>query len=435
MYIVTEYLMNINLLKENLQSGAFNERFVKLYNADETSISKINRRYLDLITGFENIFCQQNELFLFSAPGRTEIGGNHTDHQRGCVLAGSVNLDVIAAVALNGTNKIRIKSQGYEMDEIDLDELEPDITEYNQAKALIRGVAADFKKQGFEIKGFDAYTESNVLKGSGLSSSAAFEVLVGTIINGLFCAGNVDSVQIAKTGQYAENVYFGKPCGLMDQMASSVGGIVSIDFRDVKNPAIKKIAFDFASTGYALCIIDSGADHSDLTAEYTAIPEEMNSVARMFGKDYLREVDKDTFLASISEVRKKNGDRAVLRALHFFNENERAQKEAAALEKGRFSDFLELIKKSGESSFMYLQNVTTCTNTREQAVAYTLALCDEFLKGRGAFRVHGGGFAGTVQAFVPFDVLFEFKEKIEHALGEGQCHILSVRPEGGIQIA
>ncbi|MBS4759580.1 MAG: galactokinase [Clostridium sp.] len=427
--------MNINQLKENLQSGAFNERFLKLYNADEASIAKINRRYLNLVSGFENIFGQYNEVFLFSSPGRTEIGGNHTDHQRGCVLAGSVNLDVIAAVALNGTNKIRIQSKGYAIDEIDLGELEPDSSEYNQAKALIRGVAADFQKLGFEIKGFDAYTESNVLKGSGLSSSAAFEVLVGNILNGLFCSGNVDSVQIAKTGQYAENVYFGKPCGLMDQMASSVGGIVSIDFKDVKNPVIKKIAFDFASTGYALCIIDSGADHADLTEEYAAIPEEMKAVARMFGKDCLREVDKDTFLESISDVRKKNGDRAVLRALHFFNENERAQKEAAALEKGKFSDFLGLVKESGESSFMYLQNVSVCASIKEQAVAYTLALCGEFLKGRGAFRVHGGGFAGTVQAFVPLDMLIEFKEKIEHALGEGQCHILSVRPQGGIQIA
>lgn len=421
-------------LKKNLQDKVYDELLSKLYCCDKEKLEIQKQRYQSLIENFEKTFGTKEELSLFSAPGRTEIGGNHTDHQHGCVVAGSVNLDIIAAVALNNSNEIRIQSEGYPLDVINLDELAPFENEYNQAKALIRGVAAKFRALGYDIKGFDAYTTSNVLKGSGLSSSAAFEVLVGNILNGLFANGSVNAIEIAKIGQFAENVYFGKPSGLMDQMASSVGGAVAIDFCDNEKPVIKKINFDFAKSNHSLCIIDSGADHADLTYEYAAIPFDMKEIAKYFDKEYLREIKKEEFLNKISEIRKITGDRAVLRALHFFNENERAQKEAEMLENNKFDEFLKLVKESGFSSYMYLQNVCVKGSSKEQAVGYTLALCDEILKGRGAFRVHGGGFAGTVQAFVPNDMLEEFKNKIELATGKGQCHILNIRPIGGIQI-
>ena len=308
-----------------------------------------------------------------------------------------------------------------------------DEKEYNQAKSLIKGVIAKFKTLGYEIKGFDAYTSSNVLKGSGLSSSAAFEVLIGNIINGLFANGEVSAVDIAKIGQYAENVYFGKPCGLMDQMACSIGAAVSIDFSDTENPVIRKVDFDFSNTGYALCIIDSGADHVDLTDEYAAIPKEMKAVANYFGEEYLRNVNKSDFYSSIKSLREKVGDRAVLRAIHFFEDNDRAVKEAQALKDGHFDEFLSLVKESGYSSYMYLQNVCVSGSVQNQAVGLVLALCQEFLQGKGAYRVHGGGFAGTVQAFVPVDMLDDFKREIETILGDGYCHVLSIRPIGGFQ--
>lgn len=421
-------------LKKNLQDKVYDELFSKLYGCEQNQLEIVKKRYRELINEFEKTFGVKGEISLFSAPGRTEIGGNHTDHQRGCVIAGSVNLDVIAVAALNNSEEIRIQSEGYPLDTINLNELEPDETEFNQAKALIRGVCAKFKALGYNLKGFDAYTTSNVLKGSGLSSSAAFEVLIGNILNGLFANGGVNPVEIAKIGQYAENVYFGKPSGLMDQMASSVGGAVAIDFQDNENPVIKKINFDFSKCGHALCIIDSGADHADLTYEYAAIPFEMKEVAKFFDKEFLREVKKSDFLNKISEIRKVTGDRAVLRALHFFNENERAQKESEMLENGNFDEFLRLVKESGYSSYMYLQNVCPKGSVKEQSVAYTLAVCDEILKDRGAFRVHGGGFAGTIQAFVPEDMLEDFKNKIELTVGKNCCHILNIRPLGGVQI-
>ncbi len=426
-------MQSTDKLKQDLQNGVYKEKLAHIYCVNENKTDFYAKRYLDLIDGFENIFGKTDELSLFSAPGRTEIGGNHTDHQHGCVLAGSVNLDVIAAVRPNDNNVIRIQSEGYPLDVIDLYDLNANKEEYNQAKALIKGVVSKFKELGYDIKGFDAYTRSNVLKGSGLSSSAAFEVLVGNILNGLFAKGAVNPVEIAKIGQYAENVYFGKPCGLMDQMASSVGSVVAVDFNDSENPVIKKVCFDFTKTGYALCIIDSGADHADLTGEYASIPMEMKFIAMHFDKEYLRNVDKQEFIKEIPKLRKTAGDRAVLRALHFFNDNQRAQDEAKALEDNDFCKFLELIKESGHSSYMYLQNVCVTGSSHEQAVGVVLALCEEFLKGDGAYRVHGGGFAGTVQAFVPVQKLDEFKEKIESAIGKGNCHILSIRPEGGIQ--
>ncbi len=419
-------------LKKDLSNGLYDSVLEKIYC--EKDPKPIQARYIDLINGFGANFGYDRELSLFSAPGRTEIGGNHTDHQRGCVLAASVNLDVIAAVSLNNENLIRVQSEGYPLDIINLDELTPQMSEYNQAKALIRGVVAKFKEMGYEIKGFDAYTTSNVLKGSGLSSSASFEVLIGNILNGLFANNSVSDVEIAKIGQYAENVYFGKPCGLMDQMASSVGAVVSIDFKDLENPIIKKVDFNFSKSGYALCIIDSGADHADLTDEYAAIPYEMKKVAQVFGKEVLREVDETLFMENIALVREKCGDRATLRAMHFYSDNNRAILEAEALKKGDFKRFLEVVTESGRSSYMYLQNVSVCGSSTHQAVGLVLALCDKFIKHKGAYRVHGGGFAGTVQAFVPLNMVEEFKARIEKAIGEGSCHILSIRPFGGIRI-
>ena len=419
-------------LKKDISNGLYNSILEKIYCKKD--FKKIHERYIDLINGFCANFGSNRELSLFSAPGRTEIGGNHTDHQRGCVLAASVNLDVIAAVSLNNENTIRLQSEGYPLDIINLDKLEPEMSEYNQAKALIKGVVAKFKELGYDIKGFDAYTSSNVLKGSGLSSSAAFEVLIGNILNELFANNSVSDIEIAKIGQYAENVYFGKPCGLMDQMASSVGGVVSIDFKDSEKPLIKKIEYDFSKSGYALCIIDSGADHADLTDEYAAIPYEMKKVAQVFGKDVLREVDEKLFMENIAKVREKCGDRAILRAMHFYADNNRAILEAEALKKGDFKKFLEIVTESGKSSYMYLQNVSVCGSSTHQAVGLVLALCDKFLENKGAYRVHGGGFAGTVQAFVPLNMVTEFKTKIEKAIGKDCCHILSIRPVGGIRI-
>ncbi len=370
----------------------------------------------------------------FSAPGRTEIGGNHTDHQRGRVLAAAVNLDTVAAVRENGTDRIRVLSAGYPRCEINVKELTPKEEEINTTPALVRGVAARFVQLGCEVKGFDAYCESTVLPGSGLSSSAAYEVLIGTIINHLFFDAKVSQAEVAKIGQYAENVFFGKPCGLMDQTASAVGNLVTIDFFDKENPVIEPVKFDFAACGHALCIIDSGADHADLTDEYAAIPNEIKSVAAHFGKDVLSQIDEAEFFGAIPALRQKCGDRAVLRAVHFYQENARVSRQVAALEQGDFDGFLKLIKESGYSSYMYLQNVIPAGYKEHQDVALALAMCEHFLQGKGAYRVHGGGFAGTVQAFVPFEILEDFRAGIDGVLGEGACHVLSIRPQGGVEM-
>ena len=355
----------------------------------------------------------------FSAPGRTEIGGNHTDHQRGRVLAAAVNLDTVAAVRENGTDTIRLLSKGYPLCQINVRELDPKADEINTTPALIRGVVARFTQLGCDVKGFDAYCESTVLPGSGLSSSAAFEVLMGTIINHLFFDARVSPAEVAQIGQYAENVFFGKPCGLMDQTASAVGNLVTIDFFEKDNPAIKPVNFDFSSCGHALCIIDSGADHADLTDEYAAVPGEIKSIAAYFGKEVLTQINEADFFAAIPALRAKCGDRAVLRAVHFYQENARVPKQVAALEAGNFDAFLKLIKESGYSSYMYLQNVIPAGYKAHQDVALALAMCEHFLQGKGAYRVHGGGFAGTVQAFVPFESLDAFRAGIDGVLGEG----------------
>lgn len=372
--------------------------------------------------------------YFFSAPGRTEISGNHTDHQHGCVLAAAVNLETVAEVIILDDPTIIIHSEGYPSVEIDLNNLAVHPEEMNTTKALVRGVAAAFQQRGAELKGFLAKVKSTVLPGSGLSSSAAFEVLIGTIMNDLFFEKKLTPVEIAQIGQWAENVYFGKPCGLMDQTASSVGGMVFIDFADPKNPIVEKLDFDFEKAGHALCIIDCGADHANLTGEYAAIPYELKELCALFDKEVLRDIPEEEFFEKLPAVRHKVSDRAILRAIHFYQENKRVQKQAEALKLGDFDAFLQLVKESGRSSWMYLQNITPAGYIEHQDMALALAMCDTLLHGRGAFRVHGGGFAGTVQAFVPTDMLDAFKEGIENVFGKDICHVLSIRSAGGIRV-
>ena len=398
-------------------------------SATQLLLSPAEKQVLD--SGFAATFGGTPERY-FSAPGRTEIGGNHTDHQRGRVLAAAVNLDTRAAVRLNGTDTIRILSKGYPMCTVDLKILTPQKDEINSTPALVRGVAARFTQLGCKVEGFDAYCESTVLPGSGLSSSAAYEVLIGTILNHMFFDGRVSQPEIAQIGQYAENVFFGKPCGLMDQTASAVGNLVTIDFFDKDHPVIESVDFDFSACGHALCIIDSQASHADLTDEYAAIPGELKEICAYFGKEVLSQIDEADFYAAIPQLRKACGDRAVLRAVHFYQDNARVPQQVEALRSGDFERFLSLIRESGQSSWMYLQNVIPAGYKEHQDVAVSLALCQHYLQGRGAYRVHGGGFAGTVQAFVPFDLLETFRAGIDAALGEGACHVLSIRPQGGV---
>lgn len=372
--------------------------------------------------------------YRFSAPGRSEIGGNHTDHQHGCVLAAAVNLETVAEVICNGTNYIRVRSEGYPEVVVDLNNLSVHEDEKNTTAALVRGVAAAFADRGAKLEGFDAKVYSNVLPGSGLSSSAAFEVLMGTILNDLFFEKKLSAIEIAQIGQYAENVYFGKPCGLMDQMASSVGGMVYIDFADSENPIVEKIDYDFQKAGYDLCIIDSGADHADLTEEYAAITQELKELCGFFGKEYLRQILECDFMTALPKLRGRVSDRAILRAIHVYQENKRVHAEAAALKANDIDTFLRLVTESGHSSWMYMQNICPAGAIQKQPVAFALALCNTLLAGKGAYRVHGGGFAGTVQAFVPHHMLDHFKASMEANLGQGSCHVLNIRPYGGVRI-
>ncbi len=394
-------------------------------------LSRDQKQVLD--AGFFAAFEKTPERY-FSAPGRTEIGGNHTDHQRGRVLAAAVNLDTRAAVRVNGTDTVRILSKGYPLCTVSLNTLVPQENEINTTPALVRGVCARFAELGCKVEGFDAYCESTVLPGSGLSSSAAFEVLIGTIVNHLFFGGRVSQPEIAQIGQYAENVFFGKPCGLMDQTASAVGNLVTIDFFDKDHPVIEPVDFDFSACGHALCIIDSQASHADLTDEYAAIPGELKQICAYFGKEVLTQIPEADFFAAIPALRKICPDRAVLRAIHFYQENARVPQQVEALRRGDFAAFLELVKQSGYSSYMYLQNVIPAGYVEHQDVAVSLALCEHYLRGKGAYRVHGGGFAGTVQAFVPFELLDSFRAGIDAVLGQGACHVLSIRPQGGVEM-
>ena len=419
-------------LVQGFKEGRYDDLLMDIY-ADKSVLEHQRNRYIQALESFQEIFGDP-EVEIYSAPGRSEVGGNHTDHQRGQVLAASVNLDVIAVVAKSDDMLMQVKSEGYDQIAVNTRALDPEESEIGTSKALIRGVAAYFEQKGFNIGGFHAYMTSEVLGGSGLSSSAAFEVAIGNILSGLYNNNEIDAVTIAIAAQYAENKYFGKPCGLMDQMASSVGSLVNIDFKDPENPVIKKVDADFSAFGHSLCIVDTKGSHADLTDEYAAIPVEMKSVAACFGKEFLREVDEDEFIASLASVREKCGDRAVLRAIHYFEDHKRVSLQVEALESGDFDRFKQLIADSGNSSFKYLQNVYSNKDVAVQNVSVALALSEMILQGRGACRVHGGGFAGTIQAFVPNEIVDEYKKGMEACFGEDACYVLKVRKYGGIKV-
>jgi len=420
-----------------LKSGAHDRSLAALYALDGSAkrLDEARARAAGAVEAFIRQFGDAKGAALFSGPGRTEIGGNHTDHQHGRVLCGSVDLDMLACAAPNGARLARIQSEGYPALEIDLDDLDPKKEEENTSAALVRGVAAKIRELGYPLSGFDACATSTVLSGSGLSSSAAYETLVGNIFNHFCCRDELGPVAIAKIGQYAENVYFGKPCGLMDQMGSSVGGAVAIDFNDPADPAVERVDYDFSKSGHALCIVDTCSSHGDLTGDYADITREMGAVAAYFGKKVLRDVPQQHFRAAIPALRRECGDRAVLRAIHFYDDDSRAHEEAQALKAGDFDRFLALVNASGLSSSLHLQNTWSISDPRQQAVPMVLAIGRELLGGAGAIRVHGGGFAGTVQAFVPEERLSLFRFGMESLLGQGKCHILHIRPQGGCVVA
>ncbi len=428
-------------LLESLRSGTHDKALAALYALDGTqaSLDRARDRACHVVQAWlemEHISSvPDGPAALFSGPGRTEIGGNHTDHQHGRVLCASVDMDMLACAAPNQTKLIRIQSEGYPALEVSLDSLEVREEEKNTSAALVRGVCAKIKELGFTLSGFDAYVTSTVLSGSGLSSSAAYETLVGTILNHFCCGGRLDAVTIAKIGQYAENVYFGKPCGLMDQMGSSVGGAVFIDFADPASPVVERVDYDFSTSGHVLCIVDTASSHGDLTDDYADITREMGAVAAHFGKQVLREVPQEEFRAAIPALRTAYGDRAVLRAMHFYGDDRRASQEADVLKHGNFEAFLNMVNSSGRSSSLLLQNTWSIHDPRQQAIPLALTVGEYLLDGMGAIRVHGGGFAGTIQAFVPEDYLALFQAGMEKLFGTGKCHVLHIRPQGGCVVA
>lgn len=426
--------MNINSAIQSIRDGSYDEKLRLLYPAYDSEPGKYKNRLVSLLEAYREKFGESEDIHLFSAPGRVEVGGNHTDHQHGCVLAAAIDRDAIAVAALNGTNIIHSYSIGYGDLSIDLGDLSIHEDEKDTTAALIRGTAAMFAKDGIPIRGFNVCITSEVPGGSGMSSSAAFEVLMGEIVNGLFAGGSYSPVTIALYGQQTERNYFGKPSGCMDQMASAVGGFVAIDFKDNKHPLIEAVSSKELGAQYKLFVVDSGSAHDDLTAEYAGIPAENKLVSGFFGKEVLREVDPNQFWTNIREIRAKTGDRAVLRAIHFFEDNQRAQDEATALKKGDIAGFLKLIRESGLSSFTHLQNVIISGHKEHQEVAYALAVCDHALNGEGAVRVHGGGFAGTVLAFVPIAKAEAFEAEVERCLFKGACCKLSIRPAGCAQV-
>ena len=427
-------MTSFNEMKKLLETRALDESFSKVYVKE--NYENQYKRFLEVLAAFGELFDKngEREVSLYSAPGRTEIGGNHTDHNHGLVLAGGISLDAIAVASKNDEGVIRIKSAGYPMDVVECNDLDVKAEEEGRSKAIVRGIAARFKELGYNVGGFDATTASQVLSGSGLSSSAAFEVLVCKMLNYLYNDGKIDPVEIAKISQYSENVYFGKPCGLLDQMACSVGGFVRIDFEDTSKPIIEKIDFDFGKFGHSLVIVDTKGSHSDLTDEYAAVRSEMESVAEYFGKKVLREVDKSDVVKNAGAIAKKLGERAVLRALHFYGENEKVTAQAKALAEGDFEAFKDLIIASGRSSYMYNQNVYTCKAPKNQPLSLALQISELILSGKGAWRVHGGGFAGTIQAFVPNDLIGEYTDAMKSIFGDDACYVLSIRPFGGIEI-
>ena len=423
---------NTKKLMKEFEEGKYQKLLKDIY-VDENVLEYQKERYIKALENFETLYGEK-EIEIYSAPGRSEVGGNHTDHQYVKVLATSINLDAIAIVAKTEDETVTIKSEGYEKFEVNLSSLEPKEGEEGTSESLTRGVASKLKEEGYEIGGFEAYITSDVLNGAGMSSSAAFEVLLGNIFSGLYNDMKIDEVLIAQVGQYAENVFFGKPCGLMDQMASAVGGLINIDFEDPKNPIVKQVDVDFETYGHSLCIVDTKGSHADLTDDYAAIPEEMKKVANFFDEDVLRKVDKNEFYLNLPKIREILGDRAVLRAMHLFEENKRVDEQVKALEDGDFETFKKLIKASGDSSFKYLQNVYSNHELQNQSMSIGLAISDVALGDKGVSRVHGGGFAGTIQAFVPNDIVGMYKETIENVFGEGACHILKVRKYGGIKV-
>jgi galactokinase len=422
----------IEVLLDKIYSGN-NGALKNLYGNEPSLLQEQAIRYTGLLEKFQETF-HSNEAELFSSPGRSEIGGNHTDHNHGRVLAGAVNLDNIAVAAKNNTHSINILSLGYPAFEVDLSQLNPDKNEYYTSASLVRGISSRMKELGFSIGGFDAIIDGGVPKGSGLSSSASFEVLIGTILSQLFNDGKLDPITNAIIGQYAENNFFGKPCGLMDQTACAVGGFITIDFKDPIKPIVKKVDFDFTTTGFALVITDTGGNHADLNDEYASLPVEMKSVANELGAGVLRELTLEQIVDAIPELREKTGDRAILRAYHFQGDNQRVINQVEALERNDFHAFLQMVIESGYSSFMYNQNVFPINNVKEQGVSLALALSEMVLKGEGAWRVHGGGFAGTIQAFVPQPLLPKYISTLEHVFGKGACKKLFIRNTGSVKV-
>ena len=426
--------MNYNVLITSIKNGALNEKFITLYGKDNVESAKA--RYIKAIEEFVALYGADHDVSLFSVAGRSELSGNHTDHNKGCVVAASISLDIIAVAAPTADSIIRVKSEGFDEDVVDIAEYtSPVEAKYGSSESIIAGMCAGLKANGHNIGGFVAYTTSSVLKGSGLSSSAAFEDMIGTIESHLYNDGKVDNVEISKLAQWAENVYFGKPCGLMDQVACAVGGIVAIDFADTKNPIITPIDFDMTAAGYNLCIVNTGGNHADLTDDYASVPTEMKAVAAYFGKAVLRETDEAEVIAAIPALREKVGDRAIMRALHFFEENRRVAKQKAALMSGDLEAFFENVKASGRSSFCYLQNVYTTKNVSEQGLSLALCIAERILGDKkAAWRVHGGGFAGTIQSFVPTETVSEYKAAMDACFGEGACIVLGIRPIGATKI-
>lgn len=421
------------MLKTKISSGDYDNELRRVY-VTEDAVKEQRERYVNLAELFEKEYGANGNLSYYSAPGRTEVCGNHTDHNNGKVLAAAVNLDAVAVCAKKDGNITRVKSIGYDMDTVDITDMNVHSETYGTSQEIIRGMYAGFIERGYNVGAFDAYTTSSVLSGSGLSSSAAFEVLIGTILNYMFNDGKISPVEIAQIAQFSENKYFGKPCGLMDQMASSVGGFVEIDFKDTKEPVITKLDFDFASCGHSLCIVNTGGSHADLTPEYGAVRSEMENAAAVFGKKVLREVCPEEFNSKVAEVREKAGDRAVLRAMHFFADNARVDLEAKALQNGDFEAFKKSVIESGRSSYMYNQNVYPSSAPQDQPLSIGLCIAERLLKDKGAWRVHGGGFAGTMQAFVPNEILDEYITEMKKVFGEKACYVLSIRPCGGVEV-
>jgi len=419
-------------LVKKLKDGLYDAKLKDIY-VDEKKISYERNRYIKAVESY-TVHFGEGEVSVFSAPGRSEIGGNHTDHQCGEVLAASINNDAIAIVQKLKEPCVKVISDGYELITIDLDDLDRREDEAVTTNALIRGVLAKTKEYGYQIGGFQAFVTSDVLIGAGLSSSAAFETIIGTIVSGLYNDMQISMVEIAQIGQYSENVYFGKPSGLMDQTACAVGGLIHIDFKDPKAPVVEKVDVDFENHACSLCIVDTKGSHQDLTPDYAQIPADMKAIATYFGKEVLRDVDEKEFFAAIPALREKLGDRPVLRAMHFFGDNARVAAQVASLREGRFEDFLNMIKASGDSSFKYLQNVYTNRDVQNQAVSIALAVSENVLGNHGVCRVHGGGFAGTIQAFVKNDFVEEYRKALDAVFGEGSCHVLKVRKYGGMKV-